>query len=137
MTTSIQVDKPCSSEFNKEIAYLLDYARMKLLTEMPRQLRMVSYLRLCCIAIRKLQQQPELSSKNSLQVAFNDSYLYLLQALCQSSPEWWKYCWSSNRGILKSDDATIERLLQPLESFIDIYTCKYSSIEIDEMSKGH
>jgi len=30
-------------------------------------------------------------------------------------------------GILKSDDPVIDKLLQPLEYFIEIYACKYSS----------
>jgi len=34
--------------------------------------------------------------------------------------------YSSDRGILKSDDPVIDKLLkQPLEYFIEIYACKY------------
>jgi len=112
------------SDFDKEIAHLLTYAK-KLLAEIPRQLRMIS-LRLCCTAIHKLYQTG-LSGKNSVKEAFDGSYSHLLQALCNHNPEWWKHCWSSDRGILKSDDPVIDKLLQPLEYFIEIYACKYSS----------
>lgn len=54
MSTSTQITELYSDNFDEEIAYLLGYAKTKMLTQMPRQLRMVSYLRLCCIAIRKL-----------------------------------------------------------------------------------
>jgi hypothetical protein len=93
---------------------------------MPRQLKVTSYLRLCCLAIRKLRQKPELAGKPNLNEAFDGSYSHLLQALCNHNPEWWSHCWSSDRGILKSDDPTIDKLLQPLEYFVEIYTCKYS-----------
>jgi hypothetical protein len=122
MSNSNQITELYSDGFDKEIAHLLNYATTKLLDEMPRPLRMVSYLRLCCTAIRKLHQQPELPGKNSLGKAFDDSYSHLLQALCNHSPEWWNHCWSSDRGILKSDDPTIDKLLQPLEYFIEIYS---------------
>jgi hypothetical protein len=124
MSTSTQITQLYSDDFDKEIRHLLNYATSKLLTEIPRQLRMVSYLRLCYAAIRKLHQQPGLSGINSLGEAVDDSYSHLLQALCNHSPEWWKRCWSSDRGILKSDDPILDKLLQPLENLIEIYTCK-------------
>jgi hypothetical protein len=127
MSTSTQITELYSDDFDKEIAHLLNYAKTKLLAQIPRQLRMVSYLRLCCTAIRKLHQQPRLSGKNSVGEAFDDSYSHLLQALCNHSPEWWRRCWSSDRGILKSDDPIIDKLLQPLEYFIEIYSCTDSS----------
>ncbi|NJL38583.1 MAG: hypothetical protein HC899_18930 [Leptolyngbyaceae cyanobacterium SM1_4_3] len=116
----------CSTDRDKEIVHLLDYARTKLLTEMPQQLKITSYLRLCCLAIRKLNRKLELAGKPDINEAFDNSYSQLLQALCHHNPEWWKHCWSSDRGILKSDDPTIDKLLQPLEYFVEIYTCKYS-----------
>jgi hypothetical protein len=131
MSTSNQITELYSDSFDKEIAHLLNYAKTKLLEEMPRQLKVVSYLRLCCLAIRKLHQQQELSGKNSLGEAFDNSYSQLLQALCNHSPEWWNYCWRSDRGILKSDDPIINRLLQPLESFIEIYSCDKTYERVD------
>ncbi len=127
MLTTTQITEFCSTDLDKEVVQLLDYARTKLLTQMPQQLKMTSYLRLCCLAIRKLRQKPGFAGKASLNEAFDDSYLHLLQALCDRHPEWWEHCWSSDRGILKSDDPTIDKLLQPLEYFVEIYTCKYSS----------
>ncbi|MBW4498739.1 MAG: hypothetical protein KME57_03930 [Scytonema hyalinum WJT4-NPBG1] len=91
------------------------------------QSQMTSYLRLCCLAIRKLRQKPGVAGKLSLNEAFDDSYSHLLQALCNHNPERWRRCWSRDRGILKSDDPTINKLLQSLEYFVEIYTCKYSS----------
>lgn len=127
MLTTTQTTEFCSTDLDKEVVHLLDYARTKLLTEIPRQLKMTSYLRLCCLAIGKLRHSPRLADKPSLNEAFDDSYSHLLQALCDRNPEWWRHCWSSERGILKSDDPTIDKLLQPLEYFVEIYTCKYSS----------
>lgn len=119
LTTTQTID--CSKDLDKEVVYLLDYARTKLLTKMPQQLKMTSYLRLCCLAIRKLRQKPELAGKLNLNEAFDDSYSHLLQALCDRNPEWWRHCWSSDRGILKSDNPTLDKLLQPLEYFVEIY----------------
>ncbi|WP_190796092.1 hypothetical protein [Leptolyngbya sp. FACHB-541] len=127
MLTTTQTIEFCSTDFDKEVVHLLNYARTKLLTQMPRQLKMTSYLRLCCLAIRKLRQEPRLVGKLGLNEAFDDSYSHLLQALCNHNPEWWRHCWSSDRGILKSDDPTIDNLLQPLEYFVETYTCKSSS----------
>lgn len=132
MLTATQTTESCPTDLDKEIVHLLDYARAKLLTKMPRQLKMTSYLRLCCLAIRKLRQKTGLAGKPSLNGAFDDSYSQLLQALCNRNPEWWRHCWSSDRGILKSDDSAIDKLLQPLEYFVEIYICKYSKGENDE-----
>lgn len=68
----------CSTDHDKEIVHLLDYARTKLLTQMPKQLKMTSYLRLCCLAIGKLHQKRELAGKSSLDEAFDGFYLQLL-----------------------------------------------------------
>jgi hypothetical protein len=122
MLTENQTAEFCSTDLDKEIVHLLDYARTKLLTQMPQQLKMTSYLRLCCLAICKLRQKRKLAGKPGLNEAFDDSYLHLLQALCHHNPEWWRHCWSSDRGILKSEDPTIDKLLQPLEYFVEICT---------------
>jgi hypothetical protein len=127
MLTKNQTTEFCSADLDKEVVHLLDYARTKLLTKMPRQLKMTSYLRLCCLAIHKLHQKPELIGKSSLNEAFDGSYSQLLQAFCNHNPEWWRHCWISDRGILKSDDPAIDKLLQPLEHFVEIYTCKDSN----------
>jgi hypothetical protein len=127
MLTPTQTTEFCSTDLDKEVVRLLDYARTKLLTQMPQQLKMTSYLRLCCLAIHKLHHSPELAGKPSLNEAFDGSYSHLLQVLDDRHPEWWRHCWSSDRGILKSNDPTIDKLLQPLEYFVEIYTCKYSS----------
>ena len=127
MLTTTRTTEFCSTDLYREIAHLLHYAETKLLTEMPQQLKMASYLRLCCTAIRKLHQHLELSGKSSIGNASDGSYSHLLQALCNHNSEWWKQCWVSDRGILKSDDPIINQLLQPLEYFIEIYDCAYSS----------
>ncbi len=127
MLIATRTIESCSTLLDKEIAYLLNYAKIRLLSEMPRQLKMISYLRLCCAAIRGLNQNSQLSGKDSVGEAFDNSYAHLFQSLCNHNPEWWKYCWISDRGILKSDDPIIGKLLQPLEYFIEIYSCAYSS----------
>ncbi|WP_250126775.1 hypothetical protein [Chroococcidiopsis sp. CCMEE 29] len=63
MLTENQTTESCSTDLDKEIVHLLNYARTKLLTKMPRQLKMTSYLRLCCLAIRKLHQRRGLAGK--------------------------------------------------------------------------
>ena len=126
MSTSTQITGLYSDNFDKKIVHLLNDVKTKMLTEMLRQLRMVSYLRLCCTAIRKLNQWLESSGKSSVEVSFDSSYSHLLQALCKHNSEWWKRCWSNDRGILKSDDPIIDKLLQPLEQFVEIYTYQYS-----------
>jgi len=123
MLIATRTIKSCSTPLNREIAHLLRYAETKLLSEMPQQLKMASYLRLCCAAIRKLHQA---TGKDIVGETFNDSYSYLLQALYNRNPQWWKRCLISDRGVLKSDDPIIDKLLQPLESFIEIYDCAYS-----------
>jgi hypothetical protein len=122
MLTKNQTTEFCSTDLDKEIVHLLDYARTKLLTKMPQQLKITSYLRICCLAIRKLRQKQELAGNPSLNELFDASYPRLLQALCHYNPEWWRHCWRSDRGILKSDDPTIDKLLQPLEYFVETYT---------------
>jgi hypothetical protein len=124
MLTATRTIESCSTPLNREIAHLLHYAETKLLNEMPQQLRMTSYLRLCCAAIRKLHQT---TGKEIVGVTFNDSYSHLLQVLCNHNPQWWQRCLISDRGVLKSDDLIIDKLLQPLESFIEIYGCAYSN----------
>ncbi|MGV0028799.1 hypothetical protein [Phormidesmis priestleyi] len=48
-------------------------------------------------------------------------------ALYNHNPEWYEHWWISDRGTLKSDDPSIDKLLQPLGSFIEVYACEYSS----------
>lgn len=127
MLTATRTIASCSTLLDKEIAHLLDYAETKLLSELPPQLKMTSYLRLCCAAIRGLNQNSQLSDKDRVGEVFDDSYSHLLQALCSHSSAWWKYCWSSNRGTLKSNDPVINKLLQPLEQFIEMHSCAYSN----------
>jgi hypothetical protein len=124
MLTATRTIEACSTPLHTEIAHLLDYAETKLLSEMPQQLKMASYLRLCCAAIHKLHQT---AGKDIVGETFDDSYSHLLQALCNHNPAWWKRCLISDRGILKSDDPIINKLIQPLEYFIEVYGCAYSS----------
>ena len=127
MTISTQMAACYSVDCDKEIAHLLKAAKAKLLAEMPRQLRMVAYLRLCCSAMRKLHQKPSLSVKPAAKEALDGAYLPLLQALCKHNSEWWQQCWSSDLGILQSDQPVINKLLQPLERFIEVYAYVDSS----------
>ena len=127
MLTATQATERCSTERYQEIAQLLHYAKNKLLAKMPQQLKMVSYLRLCCTAMRKLHQQPGLADRHSMGETFDASYAHLLRDLCHHNPEWWKHCWLDDHGRLKADDPVIDQLLQPLSSFIAIYSRADSS----------
>jgi len=54
MSTSTPITEFYSTTSDKEIAHLLTYAKKtKLLAEIPRQLRMISYCGFCCIVIQK------------------------------------------------------------------------------------
>ncbi len=103
-----------------EVIRLLSYAKIKLLTEgIPLQLKAVSYLRLCCTAMRKLHQTfKPIEPNNSNEPTEDSSFSNLLADLCHHNPEWWKQCWISDHGVLRSNDAAISKLLQPLGYFI-------------------
>jgi len=63
MSTSTPITEFYSDDFDK-VAHLLTYAKTKLLAEIPRQLRMISYLAL--LQPFKLYQKQGLSGKNSV-----------------------------------------------------------------------
>ncbi len=108
----------------EEITSLFRYAKTKLLTAaIPMQLKAVSYLRLCCIAMGKLQQSIEILDIEYLIIEFVTDNLYstLLRDLGKRHPEWWNQCWISDRGLLESEDPEIDHLLQPVVFFCELF----------------
>ena len=97
---------------NKSLASQLTFARKKILTNtIPFQLRAISYLRITCSVIQKFYC---LESENHSIEPQKTPYLSLLKSLSEYKVEWWSDCEISESGILRSNVAVIERLLQPL-----------------------
>ncbi|UBF25775.1 hypothetical protein K9N68_30200 [Kovacikia minuta CCNUW1] len=110
----------------EEVTRLLNYAKIKLLAVgTPMELKVASYLRLCCVAIHKLRQSLGVMDMESSEAGVEHRYSELLQSLCNYSPEWWKQCWISDRGALKSTNSAIDQKLQPLRYFVEAYAYEY------------
>lgn len=101
----------------KAILYRLAFAKQKLLaSEIPHRLRVISYLRISCSAMRKIHH---LESNGSEDKASGTPYLSLLKSLSEHDLEWWNKCEVRGKAGLRSDDPAIEKLLQPLNTFIN------------------
>ena len=102
--TQLADDKSPSSQ--------LTFARKKLLnTTVPLCLRAISYLRISCSILQKLDC---LESENYVIELPKNPYLSLLKSLSEYKVEWWNDCEVSKSGILRSNVAVIEQLLRPL-----------------------
>lgn len=98
------------------IPYNLAFAQAKLLnSRIPLQLKAISYVRICCHAIRAYQR---LGLHNITVHGVNTSYLNLLRALTQVHTEWWDQCVISHSGYLVSSNSTIRSLLEPLNTCV-------------------
>ncbi|MDX2272163.1 MAG: hypothetical protein NW237_09485 [Cyanobacteriota bacterium] len=106
-----------------EASRLFRFAKTKLLEDgTPLLLKAVSYLRLCCRGVWQLSElMPWIQLDNEWAAGKEVSFPVLLSELCQSSPEWWQQCWVSDRGILRSDNAEIDKLFQPLGYFVEMF----------------
>ncbi len=92
----------------------LAFARRKLLApDIPLCLKAISYVRICCSAMKKLDYLP------SNHQYHKTPYLSLLKSLSQTDSPWWNKCQVTYEGKLRSDDPIIDRLLQPLNNFVD------------------
>ena len=81
----------------------LQIARQKLqLQDMPFQIRITAYLRICCLI---LDQQNHQSGR----------YAKLLKELYHHDENWWQTCQISIYGGLQSSDPIVTDLLQPIE----------------------
>jgi hypothetical protein len=87
----------------------LVYARSKLLNRnIPMQLRAVSYLRISCSALQKLQDLGVGLPIKTTSIRFS----FLLNLLTEYDPCWWDKCTVSCQGILKSENSVIQDLLE-------------------------
>ncbi len=116
MTASLQALKSQSLTASKSIDKSLLFAQNRLLdSTLPHQLKVVSYVRLCCSAIRtyhsfESNRMPTLNRKTP--------YLTMLNTLSECQLEWWNNCSISDSGYLVSDDYKLNALLQSLNSFV-------------------
>lgn len=95
----------------------LAFARRKLLApDIPLCLKAISYVRICCSAMKKLDYLPSNDRGSNY---YKTPYLSLLKSLSQTDSQWWNKCQVTDEGSLRSDNPTIDRLLQPLNNFID------------------
>ncbi|WP_019506817.1 hypothetical protein [Pleurocapsa sp. PCC 7319] len=102
---------------NHTVLYQLTFARQKLLApDIPLYLKAISYVRICCSAMKKLDYFP---SNDRGSNHHKTPYLSLLKSLSQTDLQWWNKCQVTNEGRLRSDDPIIDRLLQPLNDFVD------------------
>ena len=95
----------------------LTFARRKLFApDIPLYLKAISYLRICCSAMNKLDYFPSNDRGSNYH---KTPYLSLLKSLSQADSQWWNKCHVTYEGKLRSNDPIIDRLLQPLDHFID------------------
>lgn len=103
----------------ESICYLLRVAQHRLLDETrPKAIRMSSYVRLCCISIRAIQQ---MENEASVSLRSKMPYLSLLTVLHAYKYEWWNECSVNDRGEIVCEDSIIQELLQPLNQFVAQY----------------
>jgi hypothetical protein len=95
--------------------YLIS-AQSKLLDRnIPHQLKIFSYIRICCFEIQKKRRiNPFIASELHPQTP----YLSLLATLANRDAAWWEECRITASGYLVSHDPTINNLLQPLNLFV-------------------
>ena len=111
---------PTYHSSKSSVRHQLIYAQHKLMiTTIPFGLRAISYIRICCSAMRKsprLRKAANPTSSTSWDT--QTPYLNLLGRLLQETPDWWNTCYVSGEGLLESNNANIQRLLQPLNAFV-------------------
>jgi hypothetical protein len=106
-----------------EIISLLNFAKSKLLdSTVLLQLRAVSYVRLCCRAIDRLNQSTPVVEPQNFRLQRADSlYTKLLRQLTNQNPRWWEQCNADEHGILQSSNTEINQLLQSLGDVIQFF----------------
>lgn len=128
LTLLIKSPENKSSQSVLEVMNLLCHAKSKLLAEdIPMQMKAVSYVKLCCTAIRKLPKAVNvIETKCRRELVTVNLYSSLLSDLCRLDAHWWMQCQISDRGILQSTDTEIDYLLQPLGVFVELFADDYS-----------
>ena len=102
---------------DRTLLYQLAFAKQKLFAQdIPLCLKAISYVRICCSAMKKLDYFPSKEGGSDYQ---KTPYLSLLKSLSQRNLQWWNKCQVNYEGRLGSDDPIIDQLLQPLNTFID------------------
>ncbi len=103
--------------YDQTVLSQLAFARQKLLApDIPLCLKAISYVRICCSAMKKLDYFPSNDRGSNYH---KTPYLSLLKSLSQTDSQWWNKCQVTYEGRLRSDNPIIDRLLQPLNNFID------------------
>lgn len=107
---------------NADFERLLSYAQNKLqVRSIPMQVRATTYLRLCCAAIAKLRDNTNLVELSNEDDLIDSSFSDLLHRLCSYQNKWWKDCYVSDRGNLKSTHPKVDQLLQTFAYFIESF----------------
>jgi hypothetical protein len=108
---------------NASIRHQLIYAQQKLMmSEVPLSLSAISYVRICCAAMRKFDRLKQ--AANPFQPNYPTAqapYLNLLGRLAQEVPDWWTTCYVSRDGLLESNNLKIYQLLRPLNHFVQAH----------------
>jgi hypothetical protein len=136
LTLLIKSPENKSSQSVPEVMNLLCHAKSKLRAEdIPLQMKAVSYVKLCCTAIRKLPNAVKmLKTECKHELVTDNLYSSLLSELCHLDPNWWMQCQISDRGILQSTDTEIDYLLQPLGFFVELFADDYSYPQSQRMA---
>lgn len=94
----------------------LVFAQHKLLDpKIPHQIKVLSYIRICCIIIVNFRQ---LGLCVVPMLNYKTPYISLLGALHQRDIEWWNQCSITENGYLASSDPVIRDLVQPLNDLV-------------------
>ncbi|NJO43865.1 MAG: hypothetical protein HC865_25695 [Cyanobacteria bacterium RU_5_0] len=116
MTISTQVPELQRIIVLQPIRQHLMFAQQRLQDRnVPFQLAALSYLRICCSAMKIYQQFGLIltSTEDS-----KTPYLALVNRLLARHPEWWRLCCVNDHGYLISGDRRVRELLQPLNTFM-------------------
>jgi hypothetical protein len=97
----------------------LQVARAKLQqADAPQMLKALSYLRISCNLMQKMQGAP---LQSSVATDANLPYAKLVEALVAHDRTWWNHCTISTTGCLRSSDAVIDQLFSTIEEFHQVY----------------
>jgi hypothetical protein len=136
MLTLLKLSESQSRNSVPEVMNLLDHAKSKLRAEdIPMQMKAVSYVKLCCTAIRKLPKAVNVIETECRRELVTDNlYSSLLSDLCHLDSHWWMQCQISDRGVLQSTNTEIDYLLQPLAYFVEMFADDYSRPQSQRMA---
>ena len=122
--------KPTYPNRKSSVRHQLMYAQQKLMMpNIPLELSAISYIRICCNAMRKYHRLKKAANPTkSISWDNQTPYLNLLGRLLREAPDWWATCYISDAGLLKSHNPKIQQLLQPLNAFVQAIDTPYTGL---------